>query len=96
MGEETVIGRRLKAARRAAGLTQRALSERIGGLVSDVAISKYEADRDMPSSKDGLADPDRVAVDHGRRAYERVRLSRGHGLREPQRGKHRRNNTLQA
>jgi Zn-dependent peptidase ImmA (M78 family)/DNA-binding XRE family transcriptional regulator len=50
-----MIGRRLKAARRAAGLTQRALSERMGGLVSDVAISKYEADRDMPSSKVLLA-----------------------------------------
>jgi transcriptional regulator with XRE-family HTH domain len=45
-----MIGRRLKAARRAAGLRQRALSERMGGLMSDVAINKYEADRDMPSS----------------------------------------------
>jgi Zn-dependent peptidase ImmA (M78 family)/DNA-binding XRE family transcriptional regulator len=42
------IGERIKIARRAAGLSQRALAEAAG--VSAMAISKYEREMDMPSS----------------------------------------------
>jgi len=42
------IGERLKAARRAAGLSQRALAEAAG--LSAMAISKYERGQDVPSS----------------------------------------------
>jgi len=42
------IGERIKIARRAAGLSQRALAEAVG--VSAMAISKYERELDVPSS----------------------------------------------
>jgi Zn-dependent peptidase ImmA (M78 family)/DNA-binding XRE family transcriptional regulator len=42
------IGERIKIARRAAGLSQRALAEAVG--VSAMAISKYERELDIPSS----------------------------------------------
>ena len=43
-----MIGERIKIARRAAGLSQRALAEAVG--VSAMAISKYERELDTPSS----------------------------------------------
>jgi Zn-dependent peptidase ImmA (M78 family)/transcriptional regulator with XRE-family HTH domain len=45
-----MIGRKLKVARAAAGLSLRDLSEAIGGRVTAQAIGKYERDEDMPSS----------------------------------------------
>lgn len=45
-----MIGRKLKVARSAAGLSLRALSDAIGNRVSAQAIGKYERDEDMPGS----------------------------------------------
>ncbi len=45
-----MIGRRLKLARRASGLSLRALQQRIESLVTAQAIGKYERDESMPSS----------------------------------------------
>jgi Zn-dependent peptidase ImmA (M78 family) len=45
-----LIGRRLKLARRAGGLSLRALQQRIDHLVTAQAIGKYERDESMPSS----------------------------------------------
>lgn len=45
-----MIGKRLKLARAAAGLSLRELEKQIGGLVSAQAIGKYERDEMMPSS----------------------------------------------
>ena len=45
-----MIGSRLKLARAAAGLSLRALEERLDGLVTAQAIGKYERDAMMPSS----------------------------------------------
>ena len=45
-----MIGRRLKLARSAAGLSLRALEGRIGGRVTAQAIGKYERDESMPGS----------------------------------------------
>lgn len=47
---EKVIGRRLKLARRAAGLSLRGLADAIGHRVSAQAIGKYERDEAMPGS----------------------------------------------
>jgi Zn-dependent peptidase ImmA (M78 family) len=44
------MGARLKLARAAAGMSLRALEERLGGLVTAQAIGKYERDAMMPSS----------------------------------------------
>jgi transcriptional regulator with XRE-family HTH domain len=43
-----MIGERIKIARRAAGLSQRALAKAVG--VSAMAISKYERELDTPGS----------------------------------------------
>jgi Zn-dependent peptidase ImmA (M78 family) len=45
-----MIGKRLKLARAAAGLSLRGLAERIGNRVSAQQIGKYERDEDVPSS----------------------------------------------
>jgi len=45
-----MIGKRLKLARAAAGLSLRDVSERIGNRVSAQQISKYERDEDVPGS----------------------------------------------
>jgi Zn-dependent peptidase ImmA (M78 family)/DNA-binding XRE family transcriptional regulator len=45
-----MIGKRLKLARAAAGLSLRDLAERIGNRVSAQQIGKYERDEDVPSS----------------------------------------------
>ena len=45
-----MIGKRLKLARSAAGLSLRRLEERIGNLVTAQAIGKYERDESMPGS----------------------------------------------
>src|SRR5258708_25456633 len=45
-----MIGRKLKSARAASGLSLRDLEARIGNLVTAQAIGKYERDEDMPSS----------------------------------------------
>ena len=45
-----MIGKRVKLARSAAGLSLRALGERIGNLVTAQAIGKYERNESMPSS----------------------------------------------
>ena len=45
-----MIGRKLKVARSAAGLSLRALSDAIDNRVSAQAIGKYERDEDMPRS----------------------------------------------
>jgi Zn-dependent peptidase ImmA (M78 family) len=45
-----MIGARLKLARAAAGLSLRALEDRLNGLVTAQAIGKYERDEMMPSS----------------------------------------------
>jgi Zn-dependent peptidase ImmA (M78 family)/DNA-binding XRE family transcriptional regulator len=50
-----MIGSRLKLARNAAGLSLRALAERMDGVVTAQAIGKYERDRMMPGSKVLLA-----------------------------------------
>lgn len=46
-----MIGRKLKAARAAAGLSLRGLAEAMGDVVSAQAIGKYERDEDMPRSR---------------------------------------------
>lgn len=46
-----MIGKRLKVARAAAGLSLRALSDAMDGIVSAQAIGKYERDEDMPGSR---------------------------------------------
>jgi Zn-dependent peptidase ImmA (M78 family)/DNA-binding XRE family transcriptional regulator len=46
-----MIGKRLKIARAAAGLSLRDLSDAMGGIVSAQAIGKYERDEDMPGSR---------------------------------------------
>lgn len=46
-----MIGKRLKNARVAAGLSLRGLSDAMGGIVSAQAIGKYERDEDMPGSR---------------------------------------------
>ena len=50
IGDEEMIGQKLKGARAAAGLSLRDLSARIGGRVTAQAIGKYERNEDMPSS----------------------------------------------
>jgi Zn-dependent peptidase ImmA (M78 family)/DNA-binding XRE family transcriptional regulator len=45
-----MVGRKLKVARSAAGLSLRALSDAIGNRVSAQAIGNYERDEDMPGS----------------------------------------------
>ena len=45
-----MIGKRLKSARAAAGLSLRALAEAMDRKVSPQAIGKYERDEDMPRS----------------------------------------------
>ena len=57
-----MIGRKLKVARSAAGLSLRALSDAIDGRVSAQAIGKYERDEDMPSSGVLLVIADALAV----------------------------------
>ena len=61
-----MIGRRLKVARAAAGLSLRDLEARIGGRVTAQAISKYERDESVPGSAVliALADALHVSVDH--------------------------------
>lgn len=46
-----MIGHKLKVARSASGLSLRALSDAVGGIVSAQAIGKYERNEDMPSSR---------------------------------------------
>ena len=46
-----MIGNKLRVARSASGLSLRALSEAMGGIVSAQAIGKYERNEDMPSSR---------------------------------------------
>lgn len=46
-----MIGRKLKVARSASGLSLRALADAMGGIVSAQAIGKYERNEDMPSSR---------------------------------------------
>ncbi len=50
-----MIGRKLKVARAAAGLSLRGLAGAMGDIVSAQAIGKYERDEDMPSSRVLLA-----------------------------------------
>jgi Zn-dependent peptidase ImmA (M78 family)/transcriptional regulator with XRE-family HTH domain len=57
-----MIGRKLKVARSAAGLSLRALSDAIDGRVSAQAIGKYEREEDMPSSGVLLVIADALAV----------------------------------
>lgn len=61
-----MIGRRLRTARAAAGLSLRDLSARMDSLVSAQAIGKYERDEDMPGSRVliGLAAALDVSEDH--------------------------------
>jgi Zn-dependent peptidase ImmA (M78 family)/transcriptional regulator with XRE-family HTH domain len=61
-----MIGRRLKVARAAAGLSLRELSVRMDGLVTAQAIGKYERDEDMPGSRAlmGLARALEVSEDY--------------------------------
>ncbi|TIS97731.1 MAG: helix-turn-helix transcriptional regulator, partial [Mesorhizobium sp.] len=49
-GEATMFGQRLRLARKKAGLSMQALADRVSPKVSAQAISKYEADKMMPSS----------------------------------------------
>lgn len=69
-----MIGRKLRVARSAAGLSLRALSDAIDGRVTAQAIGKYERDEDMPTS--GvllvLADALGVSVDYLLSAEELV------------------------
>jgi Zn-dependent peptidase ImmA (M78 family) len=57
-----MIGRRLKVARAAAGLSLRELSARMQGLVTAQAIGKYERDEDMPGSRVLMALADALEV----------------------------------
>lgn len=61
-----MIGKRLKLARAAAGLSLRELEEKIGNRVTAQAIGKYERDKSMPSSGVliTLADALGVSVDY--------------------------------
>ena len=61
-----MIGRRLKVARAASGLSLRGLEARIGGRVTAQAISKYERDDSVPGSGVliALADALSVSVDY--------------------------------
>lgn len=61
-----MIGRRLKTARASLSLSLRALSERMGAVVTAQAIGKYERDEDMPSSRvlGALADALETTVDY--------------------------------
>ena len=61
-----MIGRRLRVARAAAGLSLRELEARIGSRVTAQAISKYERDESVPGSGVliALADALHVSVDH--------------------------------
>ena len=61
-----MIGRRLKLARTAAGLSLRGLEDAIGNLVTAQAIGKYERDEAMPGSAVliALADALDVSVDY--------------------------------
>ena len=61
-----MIGRRLRVARAAAGLSLRGLAARIGGRVTAQAISKYERGKSVPGSRVliALADALGVSVDH--------------------------------
>lgn len=61
-----MIGRKLKVARSAAGLSLRALSDAIDNRVSAQAIGKYERDEDMPRSGVllALAEALNVSVDY--------------------------------
>jgi len=61
-----MIGQRLKIARAAAGLSLRELESRIENLVTAQAISKYERNEDMPSSRvlSSLADALSVSEDY--------------------------------
>ena len=61
-----MIGHKLKVARAASGLSLRALSEQMEGLVSAQAIGKYERDEDMPSSRVliGLASALHVEIEY--------------------------------
>lgn len=69
-----MIGRKLRVARSAAGLSLRALSDAIDGRVTAQAIGKYERDEDMPSSGVLLALSDAldVSVDYLLSAEELV------------------------
>lgn len=60
-----MIGKRLKSARAASGLSLRALSDAMGNTVSAQAIGKYERNEDMPGSTVliSLADALAVSVD---------------------------------
>ena len=57
-----MLGQRLKLARSAAGLSLRALEERIGSRVTAQAIGKYERDESMPSSGVLIALADALSV----------------------------------
>lgn len=57
-----MIGHRLKTARSAAGLSLRALEEKIGNLVTAQAIGKYERNEAMPSSRVLMALADALNV----------------------------------
>jgi len=57
-----LIGNRLKLARRAAGLSLRALESRIDGRVTAQAIGKYERNESMPSSGVLIALADALGV----------------------------------
>jgi len=57
-----MIGRRLRIARAAAGLSLRGLADAMDGLVSAQAIGKYERDEDMPGSRVLIALADAFAV----------------------------------
>lgn len=57
-----MIGRRLRIARAAAGLSLRGLADAMDGLVSAQAIGKYERDEDMPGSRVLIALADALGV----------------------------------
>ena len=57
-----MIGQRVKIARSAAGLSLRQLEAKIDNLVTAQAISKYERDESMPSSKVLIALADALDV----------------------------------
>lgn len=61
-----MIGQRLKLARSAAGLSLRALSDKIDNLVTAQAIGKYERDESMPGSRVlvSLADALGVSIEY--------------------------------
>lgn len=70
MREQQTLGRRIQEARKAAGLSQESLGERLG--VSRQAVSKWEADAAVPELENLIAMSRIFGVTHRRPAGSRA------------------------